>query len=183
VKSRPAGHDVTIVVGSPYARAVAASHTPQLKHPDLVLRLHTALDGLKPSFQYVHGHRGHSEHEVVEKLATRAAQGTIHTPSRRPWLQHTGRLAPHLDAVSGRETTPRAAMKSRLFGRIQGTRREANTLSRHVGPWLAPMIPRHERPAHRACSMPRHRHPWRDPAAFPATACLTHQAPLDVRRG
>jgi ribonuclease HI len=68
VKSRPAGREVTIVVGSPYARVVADSHNPKLKHQDLVLRLHTELDGLKPSFQHVHGHRGHSENELVDKL-------------------------------------------------------------------------------------------------------------------
>jgi hypothetical protein len=69
-------------------------------------------------------------------------------------------------------------MKSNLFSRIQGDRRDVNALDRHVRQVLAPVIQRHDRRASRALSRPLGRHQWHDRAAFLATACLMHEGSL-----
>lgn len=90
VKSMPADREVKIVAGSQYSSAVLNSNTPKPKNQALVLRQRTGLDRLKPRFQHAHGHSGRSENELVDKLASRAAQGTIDTSARQPGCSMRG---------------------------------------------------------------------------------------------
>jgi hypothetical protein len=58
------------------------------------------------------------------------------------------------EAAHGQATVSGPTMKSSLFGRIAGERSEVNALDRNVGQCLAPVIPLHNRRAHRALSSP-----------------------------
>jgi hypothetical protein len=167
VKSSSAGREVKIVADSIDTITVAAHRHPTLKPRDLVGPRAPSSPRGAPPYQRLRPPQGRG-------ARPRRPAGLGYA---KPDGMSTGA------AVRGSAPVPGPTLKSSLVRRIQGDRRQVNALARNAGPWLAPLIQRHDRPACRALAMPRDRHPWRDPAACLATACPTNEVHHEVPRG
>jgi ribonuclease HI len=77
LKLLSSGAKVEIVTDSTYAITVAYSKNSKLKNSDLIHEYRQLLSGLDFTFTHVRGHSGHPENELVDTLASGAAQGKI----------------------------------------------------------------------------------------------------------